>query len=181
MKKIKFLALFIISLCLFAGCSMDNTPTKKVENFLNNYRNLDESVITQMEEIVSNDALMSDNQRTKYKDVLRKQYQDLNYQIKDEKIDGDAATVEVEIEVYDLYKVTKDAETYYQEHLDEFKDDNGNLSSSKYIDYRLDLISKQTQRVKYNLTFTLSKVDNVWILDDIDDTTRQKIHGLYAY
>lgn len=181
MKKIKYIALFILSICLFAGCSMDNTPTKKVENFLNNYRNLDESVITQMEDIVSSDTLMSENQRTKYKDTLRKQYQDLTYQIKDEKIDGDAATVEVEIEVYDLYKVTQDAETYYQAHLDEFKDENDNLSTSKYIDYRLDLIGKQTQRVKYNITFTLSKVDNVWILDDIDDTTRQKIHGLYAY
>ncbi len=181
MKKKTIFTLLLLSIFLLVGCSMDNTPTKKVENFLNNYRSLDESVITQMEEIVKGDNLMNDDQKTTYKDVLRKQYQDLNYVVKDERVDGDTATVEVEIEVYDYYKVTKDAETYYQEHADEFKDDKGVLSESKYVDYRIDKMKNQKDKVKYTLTFTLTKVDNVWVLDDIDDTTRQKIHGLYAY
>ena len=160
---------------------MDNTPTKKVERFLNNYRTLSSDVTNQMDEIVNTDSLMSEEQRASYKDILRKQYQDLKYEIKDETIDGDAATVRVEIEVYDFYKTTKDAEEYYTTHQEEFYDQNGTLDESKYIDYRIEQMKKQQETVKYTIDFTLTKKDKVWQLDDIDDATRQKIHGLYAY
>ena len=34
---------------------------------------------------------------------------------------------------------------------------------------------------KYTINFTLSKVDEEWIVDDLTETERMKIHGLYAY
>ena len=181
MKKILLTFTLILSLILITGCSMDNTPTKKTERFLNNYRNLDETVTTQMNEVISQDALLSDNQRTIYKDVIRKQYQDLTYTIKDETIDGNDATVNVEIEVYDLYKANKDSEVYYTTNNDEFLDEHGNLSDTKVIDYRINSLKDTRERVKYNIDFKLKKVDNVWIMQDIDEITRQKIHGLFAY
>ena len=179
----KFLLYFscLVAIIFLSGCSMDNTPTKKVENFLNNYRNLDETVLTQMNDIVNEDTLMDETQRTTYKDVLKRQYQDLAYTIKDEKIDGDNATVTVEIEVYDFYKVTQDADKYYQENPDEFKDEAGNLVENKYIDYRIEQLKANKDKVKYTIDFTLKKVDKVWVMDEISDATRQKIHGLYAY
>lgn len=181
MKKILILFLCILNLFILNGCTMDNTPTKKVENFLNSYRNLDEKVITQMNEIVNDDILMDEVQREKYKNILKKQYQDLIYKIKDEKIDGDNALVTVEIEVYDFYKVTKDSDNFYQENQDKFKDENGNITQSKFIDYRLQKLKENKEKVKYTIDFNLRKVDNIWVLEEITDSIRQKIHGLYAY
>ena len=181
MKKIITYVSCIVAIILLSGCTMDNTPTKKVENFLNNYRTLNETVVGQMNDIVNEDTLMNDEQRTTYKNILKKQYQDLTYKVKDEQIDGDNATVTAEIEVYDFYKVTEESDTYYETNPDEFKDDAGNLVESKYIDYRLNKLTDASEKVKYTIDFTLRKVDDVWVMDEIDDTTRQKIHGLYAY
>ena len=143
---------------------------------------------------------------------MKKQYKDMTYTIKDEVIDGDTATVTTEIEVYDYYKINKDAEDYYNKNPDEFKSVTGNgivddaknaaenviegakeavedtkdavtgtTSDSKYVEYRLGKLKNAKDRVKYTIDFKLTKVDNVWTLNDIDDTTRQKIHGLYEH
>lgn len=181
MKKIYLFISLFFSIILLSGCTMDNTPTKKVENFLNKYRNLDNSVITQMENMINNDTLMTTTQKENYGNVLKRQYQDLTYTIKDERIDGDNATVTVEIEVYDFYKVTNDATTYYNNNPNEFADETGNLLESKFIDYRINKLKETTDKVKYTIDFTLTKDNDTWMIDDIDEITRQKIHGLYAY
>lgn len=235
MKRIILCISCIMAILFISGCSMDNTPTKKVENFLDNYKNQDETVITQLDEMVTSDGLMNDNQRTTYTDIMKRQYEDLTYEIKDEVIDGDTATVTVEIEVYDYYKINEEANQYYTEHPDEFANNNQNADNntdvspavsaeegarsaveegiedvtegtenavegitdgaeniidgatdmvtgdSKYIDYRLDRLNEAKDRVTYTIDFTLTKVDDVWTLNEIDDVTRQKIHGLYSH
>lgn len=212
MKKILLCFSCIIAIVLLSGCSMDNTPTKKVENFLDNYKNQDETVLTQLKEMVDSDTLMDETQKTTYSDIMKKQYKDLTYDIKDEVIDGDTATVTAEIEVYDYYKINQDAQTYYNNNPNEFKDDNNDNNNglagdivegakdavdavtdkaedavdaltgdSKFVEYRLGKLKDAKDRVKYTIDFTLTKVDNVWTLNDIDDTTRQKIHGLYEH
>ena len=215
-KKILLCFSCIMAIVLLSGCSMSNTPTKKVEKFLDNYKNQDETVLTQLKSMVDADTLMTDDQKSTYTDILKRQYKDLTYDIKDEKIDGDTATVTAEIEVYDYYKVNKDAESYYNANPNEFKDDNndsviedakdavkgavsdakdavkgavsdakdavtGTISDSKYVGYRLDRLKEAKDRVKYTIDFTLTKVNDVWTLNDIDDVTRQKIHGLYEH
>ncbi len=212
MKKILLCFSCIIAIVLLSGCSMDNTPTKKVEKFLDNYKNQDETVLTQLKEMVDSDTLMDETQKTTYSDIMKKQYKDLTYDIKDEVIDGDTATVTAEIEVYDYYKINQDAQTYYDNNPNEFKDDNNDNNNglagdivegakdavdavtdkaedavdavtgdSKFVEYRLGKLKDAKDRVKYTIDFTLTKVDNVWTLNDIDDTTRQKIHGLYEH
>ena len=34
-------------------------------------------------------------------------------------------------------------------------------------------------KVTYTITFNLTKEDENWVLDDIGDIERQKLHGLY--
>ena len=34
-------------------------------------------------------------------------------------------------------------------------------------------------KITYTITFTLTKEDDEWTLDDITDIDRQKIHGIY--
>lgn len=224
MRKIILCISCIIAIVLLSGCSMDNTPTKKVETFLDKYVNQDENVLTQLNEMVSNDTLMNDDQRATYTDIMERQYEDLKYEIKDEVIDGDKATVTVEVEVYDYYKINQDAQSYYNENPDEFADETNNeeenndqendngligeaadkveekaedvaegaekaveeatdalTGDSKYVEYRLDRLKEASDRVTYTIDFTLTKVDDVWTLDEIDDITRQKIHGLYSH
>lgn len=212
MKKILLCFSCIMAIVLLSGCSMDNTPTKKVENFLDNYKNQDETVLAQLKDMVDTDSLMDETQKSTYTDIMKKQYKDMTYTIKDEVIDGDTATVTTEIEVYDYYKINKDAEDYYNKNPDEFKSVTGNgivddtknaaenviegakdavedtkdaitgtTSDSKYVEYRLEKLKNAKDRVKYTIDFKLTKVDNVWTLNDIDDTTRQKIHGLYEH
>lgn len=212
MKKILLCFSCIMAIVLLSGCSMDNTPTKKVENFLDNYKNQDKTVLTQLKDMVDTDPLMDETQKSTYTDIMKKQYKDMTYTIKDEVIDGDTATVTTEIEVYDYYKINKDAEDYYNKNPDEFKSVTGNgivddtknaaenviegakdavedtkdavtgtTSDSKYVEYRLEKLKNAKDRVKYTIDFKLTKVDNIWTLNDIDDTTRQKIHGLYEH
>lgn len=179
-KLILGFSVFLTSILLI-GCTLSNTPTKKVERYLDNYRNLDETVLTQLDTIVEADTIMTATQKEDYRNILKRQYQNLVYTVKDEIVDGDKAKVTVEIEVYDLYKITNEADKYYTTSPDEFKDETGNVSQTKYIDYRLYKLKEAKDKVKYTIEFNLTKVDNVWIIDDINEETRQKIHGLYAY
>jgi len=52
---------------------------------------------------------------------------------------------------------------------------------SKYIDYRLEKLKNYNEKVKYTIDFYLEKVDKTWVLQDISEEVRQKIHGLYVY
>jgi outer membrane lipoprotein-sorting protein len=69
----KFLLYFscILAIIFLAGCTMANTPKRKVENYLDNYRNLKTDVLTQLDEIISGDTTMDATQRTNYKEVLK--------------------------------------------------------------------------------------------------------------
>ncbi len=181
MKKL-LLSIFAISfILLLSACEMDNTPTKKVESYLNNYKTLNEDVLGQLDTIVNSDLIMNASQKEAYKDVLKRQYQDLTYVIKDEVIDGNNATVTVEVKVYDYYKVKKEADIYYATKPTEFKDESGNIVESKYIDYKISKMKAYTEKVTYTIDFYLNKIDKTWVLQDINEEVRQKIHGLYAY
>ena len=106
-KTLLYFACFIV-IVLFSGCSMDNTPTKRVENFLDNYKSQNDTVLNQLQEMVSSDTIMDENQRSRYSDIMKRQYKDMTYEIKDETIQGNNATVIAEIEVYDYYKTNKE-------------------------------------------------------------------------
>ena len=88
MKKV----LGILGLALvMTGCSlgnMDNTPTKKVETYLNNYQTLDSNVLTEIDALVDQEELFDEDQKVTYRDIMKKHYQDLTYTIKEETING---------------------------------------------------------------------------------------------
>jgi hypothetical protein len=50
-----------------------------------------------------------------------------------------------------------------------------------YNDDKLMALENVNDRVKYTINFTLSKIDEEWIVDDLTETERMKIHGLYSY
>ena len=177
----KFL-LIIMTLFLLVGCeTVMNNPTKRVETFLNKYQTMDSEVLKQLDETLSNDVNLTESQKKDYKDLMKKQYQNLTYTIKDEEVNGDKATVKVEIEVYDFNKAMTKADDYLSENQDEFTDGNNNIDNEKFMDYKIKEMKNVNDKVKYTIDFTLTKNNNKWQLDDIDEITRQKIHGIYNY
>lgn len=179
MKKI---LLFLGSFLFMVGCNnLMNTPTKKVEEFLNRYQTLDNEVIDQLNYTLDESYSFTDIQKDDYKKVMKKQYKDLVYTVKEETVDGDTAVVKVEIEVYDYSKAIAEADNYLLNNQDEFLNEDGTSDKERFIDFKIDAMSKTTERVKYTLELTLLKVNDTWKMDDITEIDRQKIHGIYSY
>lgn len=179
MKKILWIILGVI--CLTGCNNLMNTPTKKVEMLLSKYQQNDEEVLKQLDSTLLSDTILSSEQKERYKNIMKKQYKDLTYTIKDESIDGKTAVVEVEIEVYDYSKAITDTENDLLNNADNYKDDTGDINTITFNDSKLDALENVNTRTKYTLNFTLSKIDEEWIVDDLTETERMKIHGLYAY
>ncbi|MCI5835947.1 MAG: hypothetical protein MR227_04575 [Firmicutes bacterium] len=178
MKKI----LMIIALFLVVGCNkLDNTPTKQVETFFNKYQTLDKEVLSDLDSAVAEESNFNTEQRDKYKSLMKHHYQNLSYEIKDSRVDGDKATVTVEIEVTDYSKVIAATKVYLEANKKEFLDESGNYDNTKFNDYRLEELSKTKDKVKYTLDLTLTKKDGEWKLDPITSDIEDKIHGIYEY
>ena len=179
MKKKIFLIVSLLLLVVGCGC-MKKTAKGAVQDYLNQYKNLSANVISDRDDVIDNENL-TDTQKEKYRDVLKKQYQDLKYDIVSEKYDGDNATVDVKIKVYDLYKVQKDANDYLTTSGDEFKE-NGVFSNDLFMDYKLDKMKKTMDTIEYNITFNVTKDDKGnYKVSDLSNTDLEKIHGVYNY
>lgn len=178
MKKI--FAILGISL-LLVGCSLvEEKASDAVKDYLNQYRNLGDTVMTDLATLVDAEEL-NDDQKEVYKGVLEKQYQDMTYEIVEEEYDGDTAEVEVIVTVYDLYKAQSDASTYLSNNLDEFNDEQGVYDNEKYLDYKLEQMKKTTDTVEYTINFRVVKEDDKWTVEQPSTDDLEKIHGIYKY
>ncbi len=178
MKRIiNVFGLLLISTLLF-GCNV-NTPKGKVERLLMNYQNNSDNIITELDDYLNAEGLNEETFNA-YKEVYLKQYRDLTYQIKDETIDGDNATVTTQIEVYDYYTTENDANNYISLNPSEFSD-NGIYDSTKALNYRMQELNKSKARVTYTITFNLTKVNNEWTIDNLTEEDLEKIHGIYVH
>lgn len=179
MKKIILMFLVVLGV---TGCSlakdMDNTPTKKVEAFLNKYQTLHKDVLDDLDTLVNKQAVFTSEQKKEYKDIIKSNYQKMTYVIKDEKVDGNEATVNVQIEVADYTKIVSASNEYLKNHPEEFLTDK-KYNESLFIDYKLSKLKEAKDKIKYTMDFTLTKVDDEWMLDSITDEITDKINGLY--
>ena len=203
MKKISKVLLVATALFLVVGCgNMMNTPTKKVEEFLSKYQTLDKDVIDQLDDVIDESESFTEEQREKYHDLMKNQYKNLSYKIKDETEDGDTATVVAEIEVLDYGKAISDAEAYLASNREEFlsdSTDNTNTDNTdtntntndndsiidnaidkvKFLTYKIKQMADTKDKVTYTINFNLTKENGKWKLNDISDIDRLKLHGLY--
>ena len=181
MKKLFCL---LAAVTFLTGCDnggLLNTPTKKVEMFLANYQTLDADVLEQLDDVVDATESFDDDQKDTYREIMKKHYKNITYEVKDEIIDGDTAIVTTEIEVTDYSKVISEADTYKEENEKEFMNDAGEYDEKLFIDYRLNKLKEAKDTVKYTIDFTLTKVEDEWKLDPLTDEQENKIHGLYSY
>ena len=181
MKKV-IISLSLIFVLLLSGCDeVNNTPIKQVESMFNKYQTLDQDVLDDLDRIISEEMVFDTTARGEYRKLIKEQYQNLTYKIKDEVIDGDNATVTVEITVTDYSRVLAEAETYKNSHLSEFQDELGVYQSTKYSNYVISQLKDAKEKVKYTVEVRLTKIDYKWKINGIDEDTEDKILGIYEY
>ena len=179
MKRILFTLICLFLLC---GCDdVNNTPTKQVETFFNKYQTLDEDVLNDLDRVIAEEENFDTSAREAYREVIKDQYKNLTYEIKEEYMDGDEATVTVDITVTDFAKVLNEAKVYKSTHISEFQNEAGNYDSAKYSNYVIEQLKKAKDKVSYTVELKLTKIDKKWKLNTIDDTTEDKILGIYQY
>ena len=166
MKKKIFLISFI--LFLLVGCAMANTPTSIVENVLMKYQKVDNDIDNAIDSVLDEQNLTEDHAK-RYRKLLTDQYKNLSYEVLDERIDGDKATVTVEIEVIDyknaIADLTFDSTIYTKESFDEEK---------------LNRLESAKDKVTYTLDLTLTKdSDDNWRIDALTNEQIKKIQGMY--
>ena len=100
----KFILIIISIIVIITGCSLSNNPNSKTEELLGKYQGLDDSIIISPS-VLANDNNLNNDLEKKYSNIIKKQYQNMSYEIKDTKIDGNKAVVTTEIEVMNYKKV----------------------------------------------------------------------------
>ena len=155
MKKGIYLLLVII---LLSGCSLGNTPTSKVEEYLSKYQRLDKKIKIDPLDL-SVESNLEEKQKKEYVTLIKKQYSNLEYEIKEEEIDGKTAIVETSVSVYDYHSaLTK-------------KDDS----------LRIKTLKKQKKRTTYTIDFELEKDEKGnWNLKEPDQEIKDKLLGIYS-
>lgn len=158
--------LILISFSLLVGCDLGNTPTSRVEELLSNYQMLKNNIPISYEDLTA-DSNLDKNIKTRYVDVIKKQYQDLSYEVKDEEIDGNIATVTIQIEVMN-----------YKESIGKYNEDD--YESSKYHELVLEDLENTKEMITYTLEISLTKdKNNTWIVDDLTTENKAKLLGIY--
>lgn len=170
----------LIGLFLLAGCNNSNTASVVVEDYLSSYQKLEYRVLVDMEEVVLGEDSMTDEQKEIYREILKKQYTDFEYEIISEKYYNEDAVVTVKISVYDYYDAANSASEYLKNNASEFYVD-GEYSSEAYMDYKLSLYKEVTNKISYTVEFNLTNEDSIWKLLTVDNETLEKIHGIYNY
>ena len=165
MKKV--FSLFVL-LFLF-GCALNNSPTSKAEELLNKYQMLDADIKSEIDSITDKENL-TETQKERYKKIIESQYKNLSYEIKDEKIDGDIATITVQIKVTDYKKVIKEVD-------EEFKDKEYTLE--EYNNAKLDKLEKAKDTVVYTLELDVNKTGDEWKVDSLSNIDKKKLQGMY--
>ena len=168
----KLLSLFITAAMLSSAAGVYAQDTVAISE--------PEATIEDMESAIIEENMSQDN-KSIYRDVLKKQYKDLKYDIVEETIDGDNAVVKVKVTVYDLYNSKVESENYMNEHQDEFLNEDSIFDEISYMKYRLEKMLDVKDTITHDISFNLTKVDNEWVINDIDRVTLEKIHGLYNY
>lgn len=167
MKK-KLLLVVLPILFLVVGCTMANTPTSKVEDLFTKYQKLDADIDTNISSVLEEQNI-SDAQKERYRKILEDQYKNLTYQIKEEVIDGDTATVTTEIEVLDFKRAINDLVF-----------DSNIYTKETYDEEKLNRLEQAKDKVKYTLDLRLTKDDDGnWRLNALTNEELKKIQGMY--
>ena len=161
MKKF---ALFFLCLFFLVGCTNKSSKEAVVE-YLEKYRNF----TTEIEQSLMKDLEKKDwtkEEKEKYILLMKKQFVNLKYNIKEEIYNGEEATVLVDITVYNYHNSKREA----------LKEQDG---SQNYIENVLEKMNKETKTIKYTSSFKTYYKENAWVLEQPSEETLKKLEGIY--
>lgn len=158
--------LIIISLIILVGCTLGNIPTSRVEEYLTNYQMLNNNISTSYTNL-TNDTNLSQDIKNRYEKAIKKQYRNLSYEVKEEIIDGDEATVTIQLKVMN-----------YRDAFDKYNQNE--YEKNEYHTLILDTLENTKEMVSYTLDITLTKDDNDnWVIDNLNQENKDKLLGIY--
>ena len=164
----KRLLLFLIPILFLVGCEMGNSPKARIDSLMMKYQKLDGDIASGISNILD-EQTMTDTQKERYRNLIEKQYKNLSYEIKNEVINGDNATVSVEIEVID-----------YKRAINDLLFDSTIYTKETYDDEKLNRLENATDKVTYTLDISLSKDDDGnWKINALTNEDIKKIQGMY--
>ena len=164
-KKIIILGITIL---LLIGCSMSNNPTSKVEDLLSKYQRIDNDISNGINNVLEEQNL-TDNHKERYRKLLEDQYKNMSYEIKEETIDGNNATVIVEIEVLD-----------YKSSINDLSFDSSIYTKESFDEEKLTRLENTKNKVTYTLELSLTKdKEGTWKLNALTNEQIKKIQGMY--
>lgn len=167
----KLLILFMAFVCLTGCGKLMNTPTKQVEELFSKYQSFDNDIKTELDTLLSKETF-TESQKQEYRDIIKKQYKNLTYTIKDEKVDGNNAIVTTEIEVLDFKKIVNQLDDEYSTKAD--------VTTNDYIDEKIKRLKNANDKIKYTLEIEVTKDENNnWKIVNLTDTDIKKIQGMY--
>lgn len=159
----KYLVFFLCIFCL-VGCTNKSSKEAVIE-YLEKYRNftaeIEESLMKDLESVN-----WTKEQKEKYILLMKKQFVNLKYKIKEEIYNGEEATVLVDITVYNYHNSKREALKEQDE-------------SQNYIDKVLEKMNNETHTIKYTLVFKTNYKEGVWVLEQPSEETLKKIEGIY--
>lgn len=158
--------------------SLSSSPLGLTKTYFEKYQKLDKSVVNDIVYDFS-DKLSSD-QETLYKGTIKKQYQNLKYEVLEVFNDDYETTVTVMFTVIDLKSAYDRADTYVRTHDYEFLDDEGNYDVHKEVDYKLDILERANETIDYKIKLVFYQDElNRWVMVNPSPTDLQKISGTF--
>ena len=154
--------LFIFVVLILVGCSLSNNPTSRVEELLGKYQRVDKDIIIDTTSLTT--GVVNDDLNSRYEKLIEKQYKNMSYEIKDEKIDGDTAVITTEVKVMDFKSV-------YQKY-----SNNNNGYDETIIDELENVKDKITYTIDFNLT---RDEDGEWNVEGLTTEQTSKLLGIY--
>ena len=169
--------LFLICIFFLTGCSKQYAVTP-VKEYLNKFRNHDVEVTSSLEELLRQEDLLKE-QALLYELIMKKQYVDLEYEIKEETYNGDHAVIQVLVTVYDFSHSKNEALLEKNDKIDLYILEDGSFDKDSYINLQLKYMKNEKKRISYTVSFFVNFIHDEWVLETPDHVVLQKIHGLY--
>lgn len=168
MKK-KLFIVWIIFIGILTACELSNNPTSKVEELLSKYQMYDQEISTSTSYLELTDGTPLDNNlQERYEKLIKKQYKNLSYEVKEEKIDGNNAVITVQIEVMDYLSVFQ-------------KYDQNNYEESDYYEKIVDDLEEVKDKVTYTIDFNVIKDQKGnWKVSELGQEENAKLLGMYS-
>lgn len=190
MKKIKniitSILILCLSVCIFSGCSLFSSPSKTTETFFNAIKNDDAKLLSEVysgkesnifkpllqeydldeiEDFKEDEVLVKAVKENIYPKLL-----DFDYEISNEQIKDNKATVDVKITTYPVGNA-------FTEFIEEFISKAFILAFSDGSEDQItqaeeDILKKQlesltTKSYEKTATLALTKIDNKWVIDEL--------------